>query len=75
MDITASFITTQLQWREATDVLLNPSNTNGLKKSSLIRTGKICTLSLDLVQGLLGELTTIELKQLNQKLKTLLQLK
>jgi mRNA interferase MazF len=74
IDITASFVTTQLQWHESTDVMLDPSLTNGLKKQSLIRTGKICTLSINLVQGLLGKLTNIEIDQLNQKLKILLQL-
>ena len=74
IDITASFITTKLQWLESTDMLLDPSIVNGLKKPSLIRTGKICTLNIDLVQGLLGKLTVTELDQLNLKLKTLLQL-
>jgi mRNA interferase MazF len=74
VDITACFITTQLHWQEPTDLLLNPSYINGLKKQSLIRTGKISTLSRELVQGLLGELSMNELDELNQKLKTLLQL-
>jgi mRNA interferase MazF len=74
VDITASFITSQLQWQEPTDLLLTPSYTNGLKKQSLIRTGKISTLSKDLVTGLLGILLADELDELNQRLKILLQL-
>lgn len=45
-DITVCFITTQLQWQEPVDFLLHPTNTNGLKKQSLVRTGKITTLNI-----------------------------
>ena len=74
VDLTVCFITTQLQWQEATDVQLVPASSNGLKKRSLIRTSKIATLDKTLVKGLLGRLTTIELVDLNSKLKILLQL-
>jgi mRNA interferase MazF len=40
-DISVSFISTQLKWRSKTDILLFPSNDNGLKKKSLIRLSKI----------------------------------
>jgi mRNA interferase MazF len=55
-------------------MILNPSDLNGLKKISLIRTAKIATLSIDLAKGLLGKLSPIELFELDQKLKILLQL-
>ena len=74
LDITVCFITTQLQWQEFTDVQLLPTSSNGLRKQSLIRTSKIATLDKVLAKGLLGRLTTIELNDLNNKLKTLLQL-
>lgn len=73
-DITTSFITTQIEWRENTDIVVNPTSENGLKKQSLIRTGKIATLDKSLAKGLLGKLSDIELSELNQKLKILFQL-
>ncbi len=33
LDITVCFITTQIQWREPTDILLNPNSNNSLKKN------------------------------------------
>ncbi|MBX9782353.1 MAG: type II toxin-antitoxin system PemK/MazF family toxin [Chitinophagaceae bacterium] len=75
LDSTVCFITTQLQWQEATDVQLIPTLSNGLKKQSLIRTSKIATLDKTLAKGLLGRLTSDELSDLNDKLKTFLRLK
>jgi mRNA interferase MazF len=43
LDLTVCFITTQIQWKENSDVLLSPTPTNGLKGISLIRTNKIAT--------------------------------
>ena len=57
-----------------TVVQLLPTSSNGLRKQALIRTSKIATLDKVLAKGLLGRLTTIELNDLNNKLKTLLQL-
>ncbi len=74
LDLTVCFITTQLQWQEATDVQLLPTTFNGLRKQSLIRTSKIATLDKVLAKGLLGQLKPIELTDLNTKLKILLQL-
>ncbi|WP_341483189.1 type II toxin-antitoxin system PemK/MazF family toxin [Paraflavisolibacter caeni] len=73
-DITVCFITTQVGWHEPTDILLQPNATNGLRKTSLIRTSKIATLDKSLAKGLLGHLTSQETAELNTKLKTLLQL-
>jgi mRNA interferase MazF len=56
MDFTVCFITTQIGWQEPTDILLTPTNANGLKKQSLIRTSKIATLDKSLAKGLLGRL-------------------
>lgn len=74
LDLTVSFITTQVGWQEPTDVILSPSTGNGLRKQSLIRTGKIATLDKILAKGLLGKLDQSELIELNSKLKTLFQL-
>ena len=74
LDLTVCFITTQLQWQEPTDVFLTPTLTNGLKKQSLIRTSKIATLEKILAKGLLGQLSSNELDDLNHKLKVLLNL-
>ena len=74
LDFTVCFITTQLQWLEATDVRLISNSFNNLKKDSLIRTSKIATLDKSLATGLLGKLSTNELGDLNNKLKILLQL-
>ena len=73
-DLTVSFITTQIGWQEPTDLNLIPSLLNGIKKPSLLRTGKIATLDRTLAKGLLGRLTKDEITNLNNKLKTLLQL-
>lgn len=73
-DITVSFITTQIQWQEHTDVQLTPDSLNGLKKQSLIRTSKIATLDRSLVKGLLGNLSFPAVDELNNKLKILFQL-
>lgn len=73
-DITVCFITSRLEWRDKSDIILHPSTENGLRKQSLIRIAKIATLDKTLAKGLLGKLTSDELKLLNEKLKELLQL-
>lgn len=73
-DVTVTFITTQLKWREQTDVLLTPTSNNGLKLPSLIRTSKIATLDKTLIKGRIGKLSMEELKDLNGKLKLILKL-
>jgi mRNA interferase MazF len=73
-DLTVCFITSQLQWQEATDVQLLPNINNGIKKQSLIRTSKIATLDKSMAKGLLGKLTDVEIVELDNKLKTLLQI-
>lgn len=73
-DVTVSFITTQVKWQEQLDVLLEPSKKNGLKKTSLIRLGKLATIDTDLLIGRLGSLDPKQLEKLNMNLKSLLQL-
>ena len=74
LDLTVCFITSQLQWQEQTDILLQPNSSNGIKKSSLIRVSKIATLDKTLTLGKIGTLNTTEITELNFKLKQLLQL-
>ena len=68
-DVTVSFITTQMDWQEVTDIVIKPSESNGIKKDSLIRVAKIATIDKDLVLGLIGKLTQSEISELNSKLK------
>lgn len=74
LDVTLAFISTQLHWQEPTDILLSPNSQNGLKKPSLVRLSKLATIDLALLQGRLGALSTNELQQTHQNLRTLLQL-
>lgn len=74
LDFTVCFITTQIQWQEATDVLVASSSINGLRKQSLLRVSKIATLDRALAKGLLGRLTQQDMTDLNSKLKILFQL-
>lgn len=74
LDFTLCFITSQVSWKESTDIEIQPSFLNGLKKISLIRTSKIATLDKSLAKGLLGKLSAAEVEELNKKLRVLLQL-
>ena len=74
LDFTVSFITTQLQCEDPTDILLTPNATNGIKAVSLIRLSKIATIDRKLSVGKIGSLTTADIDILNEKLKILLQL-
>jgi mRNA interferase MazF len=73
-DLTVCFITTQTQWQENNDLLINPTTTNGLRNPSLIRINKIATLDKTLAKGLLGKLDLSETASLNNSLKLALQL-
>ncbi|MDB5208012.1 MAG: hypothetical protein JWR72_3087 [Flavisolibacter sp.] len=73
-DLTVCFITTQLQWQDPTDVLIQPTVSNGIKKQSLIRVSKIATLDKALSLGKIGSIDRPELTELNIKLKRVLQL-
>lgn len=73
-DVTVSFITTQMEWQEPIDILLQPTEENGLRKASLIRVSKIATLDKSLIKGVMGKLSTIEVELLNSKLRRNFQL-
>ena len=74
LDLTVCFISSQLQWQEDYDILIEPSTLNGLKYKSLIRTSKIATIDKSLAKGLLGQLNSDEMINLNFNLIQLLQL-
>jgi mRNA interferase MazF len=74
MDVTICFITSELKWKTEYDISIFPSQSNGLKVPSLIRTAKIATIDASLVLGELGELSNIEISKLDNGLKKMLQL-
>ena len=67
-DVTVAFITTQVKWVTEFDVLLKPSDLNGLKKVSLIRLNKLATIDKELVIGLLGYMDKTSIQLLNSNL-------
>ena len=73
-DVTICFITSELKWKTEYDISVSPSASNGLKAPSLIRVGKIATIDSALVIGELGELSDIEIVELNEGLKKMFQL-
>lgn len=73
-DITVCFITSQTGWKESTDIEVYPNRENGILKQSLIRTSKIATLDKFLAKGLLGKLSTTNVKGLDKQLIELFKL-
>ncbi len=73
-DVTVSFVTSQLDWAEDTDVQVQPSVENGLKTMSLIRLSKLATIDADLVLGKLGSLSLEEIQKVDSGLIRLLDL-
>jgi len=74
LDITLAFISTQLKWKEETDILLKPTKNTGLKKESLLRLSKLATIDKNLALGRIGRLDANNLKQVNINLIKLLKL-
>ncbi|MDP5139455.1 MAG: type II toxin-antitoxin system PemK/MazF family toxin [Spirosomaceae bacterium] len=74
MDVTVSFITTQLKWQTENDVLIEPTELNGLKKDSLIRLNKLATIDRNLADGILGRLGESDTSFVNIALRKLLKL-
>ena len=67
-DVTVCFLTTQLKWYSEFDITVQPTETNGLKKVSLIRLNKLATIDKDLIIGRIGILEVHYLEILNQNL-------
>ena len=74
LDVTICFITSELKWKTEYDISVFPTENNGLKVPSLIRTGKIATIDSALVLGELGELSNVEIVELDKGLRKLFQL-
>lgn len=74
LDVTISFITSQIKWQQPHDVKIEADEVNGLKKTSLIRLSKLTTIEKKLVIGKLGVLMDSELKRVNQGLIELFDL-
>lgn len=74
LDIIVTFITTQIKWQNSNDIFLEPSDLNGLKKTSLIRLSKITTIDKELVLGKLGEVNALDLQTINKNLIEILNL-
>jgi mRNA interferase MazF len=55
-DVVVTFLTTQLSWLSEFDFIMQPSDLNGLKKTSLVRLNKLATIDKDLIIGRLGSL-------------------
>lgn len=74
LDVIIAFITTQFKWQNPYDILLEPNESNGLKKTSLLRLSKITTIDKDLILGKLGELDTVDIQKTNRNLLEILNL-
>ncbi|MCG2418294.1 type II toxin-antitoxin system PemK/MazF family toxin [Aequorivita sp. F47161] len=66
--MTVAFVSTQLKWKESTDVEIQPNNLNGLKRESLIRLSKIATLDKEMALELLGAVDKEKLEEINTNL-------
>ena len=73
-DVTVCFLTTQLKWQSEFDILVQPSDLNGLKKASQIRLNKFATIEKDLIIGRLCSSEKNYIDLLNQNLKRILKL-
>ena len=74
LDVIVAFITTQFKWQNSCDILLEPNDLNGLKKTSLVRVSKITTIDKDLILGKLGQLDSFDMQKINQNLLKVLDL-
>ncbi|WP_304198768.1 type II toxin-antitoxin system PemK/MazF family toxin [Flavobacterium alvei] len=74
LDVIVAFITTQFKWQNPFDILLEPNDSNGLKKTSLLRLSKITTIDKDLILGKLGELNAFDIEIINTNLLKILNL-
>lgn len=75
LDVTVSFITSQIKWSSNHDIVLFPSLNNGLKVKTLVRLNKLVTISKELILEKLGELSKKELDEIDQGLINLFNLR
>jgi mRNA interferase MazF len=74
-DVTVCFITSQFKWQDELDITLQPSDLNGLKKTSLLRLNKFATIDKDLIIGRLGSLDEQNVNLLNKNLVKIFKIK
>lgn len=74
VDVTVSFITSELKWKENYDLEIKANKTNNLKVDSLIRLTKIATIDKELVIGKLGELSLKQMNEINERLKLIFKI-
>ena len=74
VDVTLAFISTQLKWKEDTDVLLKPTKENGLKIESVVRHSKLATIDTELAIGRLGRIDSKTREQVNKNIIKILKL-
>ena len=74
LDVIVAFVATQFKWQNPHDILLEPNERNGFKKTSLLRLSKITTVDKDLILGKLGELNELDMQNINQNLIKILNL-
>jgi mRNA interferase MazF len=74
LDVTVAFITSENKWLTKNDLKIEPTNTNGLKITSLIRLSKIATIDKDLILGKIGNLSLKEINSVNHKLREILNI-
>lgn len=55
-DINVPFTSTQMKWKEETEILLKPTPDNGLKKRSLVWFSKLATIDKNLAIGKLRQI-------------------
>ncbi len=72
LDVTVSFISTQLNLMDEFDITLAPSPLNGLKKISVLRLSKIATLEKDLIIGKLGKIDSDLISSINTSISKVL---
>jgi len=73
-DVTISFVSTQLKWKSEFDLVIQPTELNGLKKTSILRLSKIATVDKELIIGKLGELDIHQMDLVNKNLIGLFKL-
>jgi len=73
-ELILAFITSVLKLDLPGDIPLKSSFENGLKKDSILRLSKIATLSSDLIEGRIGELSDDMREKMKVSLKQLLLL-
>ncbi|SFC35166.1 type II toxin-antitoxin system PemK/MazF family toxin [Kaistella jeonii] len=74
-DIMVCFITSNMKWRDFSDIEIKKTEANGLKVDSVLKVSKIATLDKYLLVGKLGILNSSEIAEMNKILENLLKLK